>query len=1117
MLLYGVIMDNSAKIIDNNEITMSSALISALSNTDRVDIEVAFFYFSGWQLLAESLKDKQVRILVGTYIDPDAIPGLLTRIKQEGDTVDLSPYQPRTGQTSYSAKKQTYVKGFIELSNQSALFDNTESQGAYKVLEEKVANGTLEIKLTSKKAHGKVYILHNESEVKDVNNNHGFVFMGSSNFTFQGLLNQEEVNEKLSDEGVYERHTDRFEKKWADAENVEIATKENKDEFLKNIKEKLWVYARPSPYAVYVRVLHELFSYEEERIIKTPGEITNNKYFDLEYQTEAIKIAIDKLNKYNGLILADVVGLGKSIIASAVAYNVGLPVIIIAPPHLKEQWEDYQAEFKLPGARVYSSGKIQEVYDKYKDSNEPILIIVDEAHRYRNEDINDYRLLHHICNSHKDNKIVLLTATPFNNNPKDIFALVKLFQIPGSSTIRSVDNLSLRFRELIDRYKKLNTARINGKLEKEGINKEADEIAGELRRLIENVIVRRSRLDLKRITTYAEDLKRQNIVFSEVKPPKLLSYDLGDLFDLYNKTLSKLVENGVENGFVGARYKPTTYIKEDKRKDFLKEYGEYFDDKDLQTAQTNLAKFMRRLLVARFESSKDAFRSTLLKMLDSTNIVEQWWDILGKVPIMKKGAIPDPDTLLNTTDDEVSDGIDEQLAEKEIEKLETTPGLIAIEKEMFKDEFIEKVRQDKRVLKEIYDDWFAKDCPPQNDFDPKLDTVKDKLEEFLKENKKRKIIIFSTYADTVNYLYAELEKRGVKRIFKYTAKDTGQSAKVIIRKDFDAGVPEKEQNNDYDILITTDALSEGYNLHRAGIIINYDIPYNPTRVIQRIGRINRINKRVFDELHIYNCFPTMIGEKHIRIKEISTLKMRLINAVIGSDTKTLTDDEKLESFFKEQLEDADKDAEQETWDAKYKEDYNNAKKDKGVFDEALQILPRSRIVRTNSENPAVIAFGKKGVDSIFAVKRATDQLPVITSAAEALEYFKATVDEQSTKADVQYDEVFKLVRNTLFAKPPLLPSLGRRGDAIGVIELIETTVPQAKGYCKDLHNIIKKYDAVNEGDLKRIIRLDMSNSEDAYNELREIMPEHQITTIMNRVEQQENEGETVVLSEDIRL
>ena len=130
---------------------------------------------------------------------------------------------------------------------------------------------------------------------------------------------------------------------------------------------------------------------------------------------------------------------------------------------------------------------------------------------------------------------------------------------------------------------------------------------------------------------------------------------------------------------------------------------------------------------------------------------------------------------------------------------------------------------------------------------------------------------------------------------KYTSREN-KNVKKTIELNFDAGKKTDIQQNDYDVLAATDAISEGYNLHRAGTVFNYDIPYNPTRVIQRVGRINRINKKVFERLFIYNYFPTAIGEGETRAKEIATLKMAMINAIIGEDTKVLTGDIELKSF-----------------------------------------------------------------------------------------------------------------------------------------------------------------------------------------------------------------------------
>ena len=242
---------------------------------------------------------------------------------------------------------------------------------------------------------------------------------------------------------------------------------------------------------------------------------------------------------------------------------------------------------------------------------------------------------------------------------------------------------------------------------------------------------------------------------------------------------------------------------------------------------------------------------------------------------------------------------------------------------------------------------------------------------------------------------------------------------------------------------------------------------------------------------------------------------------MGSDTKTLTDDEQLQSFFKDEYEKAEKEAEFESWDAKYRQDYDQAKKDSQFFQEALNIKPRSRVIRENRSSPAIVAFGKKGDHSIFALKQ-LEKLTVVDSAS-ALRFFKAQKDEKGKEADKQYDEVFKLVRDLLFQKHPLPPIRGRRADALKVIQFIEKGLPRAKDYCRDLTQIIKKYDGINEGDLKSIAQLPLEDKmssekfETAFGDLKSIVSQHQIASINERASRLEGEYQTIVLSEDLRL
>ncbi|HMS23004.1 MAG TPA: helicase-related protein [Candidatus Levybacteria bacterium] len=1092
-------------LIDNKNQTLQEALKNALQSADSVDIAVGFFYFSGFQALFDQFKDKKIRILVGLEVDAQLIPQI-AQYSKDGDE-DLSRWQPRRPTTSRTALKLNYIDSFVGFMNDSDIFDKDKSNEVFDLYIEKIKNGTLEIKKTVEDYHGKFYLVHNKKDASQNGDFPGTLFMGSSNLTYRGLVGQGELNDSSREKGKFEEYKKEFENMWDNSQSISIADIGTKDEFIEAIKPRIWKFAVPSPYIIYLRVLHELFQQNEIESLKTPRSITNGAYSDLEYQIDAIKMVIDKLNKYDGVILADVVGLGKSIIAAAVSRNMDMKTVIISPPHLISQWEDYKEQFGIRGSKVFSSGKIPEVYERYRESNEPTLFILDEAHRYRNEDTGDYKLLHQIARGNPENKILLLTATPFNNDPKDVFALIKLFQTPGQATIRSVDNLSLRYRELIQRYKKLRREISKGIGEDE-VNREAKEIAAEQRRLIEPIIVRRSRLDLKYITRYSENLKEQGIEFAEVKGPELMEYDLGELYELYIETLS-LITRPENEGFIGARYKPTApeYMDDESRKKFIEKYKDEFDDvEDIQIAQSNLAKFMRRLLVMRFESSKDAFRSTLEKMIESNEKIESWWNEIGTVPIMKKGQIPDPN------DYNLEDGEDDDSLSEDLKLLREREGFLEIEKELLSEKFIIDVKHDTQLLKSIHDKWYKNS--QHADLDPKLDELVKNLNKFLTENPDRKIVLFSSYKDTVDYLERQLKQRGFSRVTKYTAAEGTESYKKIIRANFDASFPNEQQQNEYDVLVATDALSEGFNLHRAGIVINYDIPYNPTRVIQRVGRINRINRKVFDYLYVYNCFPTAVGEEETRVRSISTLKIKLINAVVGSDTKTLTSDEELLTFFKDEFDKAKQQDEQLSWDAKHREAYDKAIKSDIHMEEMLKLPRRSRIKRVDTGKKGVVVFGKKGSNSIFTYGASAEMVDVV-SAESALPYFQATEVDGGVSVDDSFTQEFNLAKEKLFGKHELPKIQGRRATAIHVLKVISDELPNSRDYCQDIISIVKTLDDISDGALKDISQINVRNIEEAYKRLQEIIPATYIRNVLTRANRSENEEELLLFAEQL--
>ena len=1096
-----------AALINNKSQTLEKALKNALPQAESVDILTGYFYFSGFAMLAEELKDKHIRILVGRSIDPNAISFLSAAIKSKPD-ISLDGFQDRMWYSlSKTQKRKLYTESFIQLYNKSALsdsFDSTDSQSMQLLFEKKLYDGTLEIRMTADDNHSKVYILKNKFEFSANGDSKGIVFMGSSNFTYSGLLGQGELNQRFSDNQDYDNYRKEFDNLWNDSNSIDIKTAGSNNFFIEEIERRLWIHSTPEPYKIFIRILHELYKQNGIQGIETPDNISEGKFVNLRYQLDAIQGAIDCIEKNNGVIIADVVGLGKSVIASAVARNLDIQrTFIIAPPHLLQQWKEYVQDFGIRGAIVESGGKIESLHNSYANSDRQTLFIIDEAHRYRNELTNDYQYLHQLTRSNVNNKVILLTATPYNNRPHDLFAMVKLFQTPSRSTIHSVDNLSFRFNELISKYRKLER---EGKKElTDHIKKELQKLSGDLRLLIDPIIIRRSRIDLKEIKEYAEDLKNQGISFPEVVGPELVEYELGSIRELYTNTLIKLTET--QNGFIGARYMSATYLID--RDVFIKKYSSFFDETDLQTAQRNLAQFMKRLLVMRFESSKYAFESTLQKMRKSLEIMIEWWH-KGYVPIMKKGELSDPNEI----------DIDALL--EEIERSENTPVdidaikriAVPVPSEMFYPEFIHDVKHDLKLLDSIYNEWFSMG---DIGFDPKQECIEKKISTLLAENNTRKIVIFSSFADTAEWVANNLRIHGFYRTLLYTGSSTTIS-RQIVTENFDASYESSKQKNDFDIIVATDALSEGFNLHRAGIVINYDIPFNPTRVVQRIGRINRINKRVYDKIYILNFFPTDIGAPITRIKNISTLKMLLINSIVGSDTKTLTPDEDLKSFFRKQYSEADPANNESSWDNEFRNIYNIVKHNSSLISEVMAIPERTRIVRTEQDFNLSISFAKRGNGILFALAEEGEKSARIVSAEQVLKFFKADKEEKSSAGDSRLDAKFEILRNKIKEPHPLPKVRGRRAEALKIIEFLKNKCTFEKDYLFDLYEVIKTFDDLSEGELKYIAQLSLNNGNlnETVNDLLNKFSPHYISVIKERAETIERTAEIIMFTEDLR-
>lgn len=784
-------------------------------DTKELNIIVGYFYLSGLYQLQEKLeKVDKIRIIVGMQVGKDVFD-LVQRAKNIANS------------------KDEYLDKVVEELSSGTYEDSPEKEKAIRKFIEWIRNGKLEIKYyPHSPLHAKVYIFRSKTGI-DL----GRVITGSSNFTISGLKENLEFNVELKNRADVEFAIDRFESLWN--ESVEIS-----EDIVKTVKEKTWLNDTISPYELYLKFLYEFlydqldYDKEDRFLFLPPG------FKKLQYQLEAVADAESKLKKHGGVFLSDVVGLGKTLIASMLAAKLQKKVLVFSPPHLIDYWEDTLREFRVP-AKVVSSGRLGNVSpEEFKDYS---IVIIDEAHRFRNEETKSYENLHLIC---KGKKVVLITATPYNNRPSDIKSQLLLFQNRYSSTIPGVTNLEEFFKRLEKKIKQ-----VDRKKNPEKFKKVLKECGREIRtKILRYVMVRRTRKEVEKF--FKEDLKAQGVSFPKVKPPKKVYYLLDKELDkLYDKTI-EIIKN-----LSYARYRPAIYLKTK-----LKENDPEF------LSQMNLSGLMKTLLLKRLESSFEAFRKSLDRFLKSHEKFLRMFEKRGGVYVSKEVDVYE--LLEEDNLDELLELVEEGKV-KEYSKEELSP------------DFYENLKSDTERIRILRNEWYRiKEDPKLNKF---LDLLNGKDSTL---GKAKKILIFTEFSETAEYLGRELKKNFGNCVLVYSSKSKPSVRKEIIAN-FDPNVKDKRDNVRF--LVTTDVLAEGVNLHRSNVIVNYDIPWNPTKVLQRVGRINRIGTS-FKEIYIYNFFPVGTTEKELGLEAAAVAKLQAFHEALGEDAKYLTEEEEVDAY-----------------------------------------------------------------------------------------------------------------------------------------------------------------------------------------------------------------------------
>lgn len=788
-------------------------------------------------------------------------------------------------------------------------------------------SGKLEIRIyTESPIHAKVYIMRKNMEI--VPDMYGSVITGSSNFSEAGLKNNLEFNVELKDSRDVDFALKKFEELWA--KGVDI-----KDSYIDTIEGRTWLKSDITPYELYLKTIYEYFK-EEINADKNAAieRLLPDGYMKLQYQLDAVTQAKKILDSYGGVFISDVVGLGKTYICALLAKSLkkGHNKLIICPPVLVDYWEEVMKEFDVV-ADVISLGKIDRIADNPQKLDRYEYVFVDEVHRFRNSDTDGYGYLHQIC---KDKKVILVSATPINNYSSDIENQIYLFQQKHNSTIiPNIKNLESFFAKM---NTELNKQKKGSKSYKEVLKRNSENIRDQVLR---SIMIRRTRKEI--IEYYEDDLNKQGLKFPKLGAPEQIIYTFDkNVDDVFGETIAAI------RTLQYSRYTPLLYLKDNKK------YA------SILISQQNMSGFMKAILVKRLESSFYAFKMTLSRFIDSYEKFISMYKT-GDIYVSKKVNVYD---LLDNGDD------------AKLMRLVDEEKVYHFKADAFKSTFLPALEYDLAIMKQLKEHW------DEITEDPKLDEFKKQLQtdSILQ---KSKIIIFTESKETAGYLRRNLEDIYGDRLTHFSG-ESSEYHKMDIEYSFNPKYEDLNKDK-YDILITTDVLAEGINLHRANVLINYDLPWNPTKIMQRGGRINRVGSK-HDNIYIYNFFPTSQTDMQLPMKDRIVTKLQLFHDTLGEDFKYLSDDEEVSShkLYDDLTKTPDEDDESMNPELAYLAEIRRVRDNEPELFEKVKKLPLKAktakiypVIKTDS----TITFIRKGaLKKFFITDKDTREISFMTAA-----------------------------------------------------------------------------------------------------------------------------------------
>ena len=875
-----------ARIFDNIEIKFTEALQGIITNVGvrRVDFCVGYFNLRGWNLVVNQIdnvpgdyvyegneqKFRCCRLLIGMHQPDRELVRLLYSAKKLPDANYVSQCKLAIAREF----KQQLLRGLPTQQDEWTL-----RRLSAQLKDEKVC-----VKLyLAEPLHAKLYLAHRP----DDNWNPVQAIMGSSNLTFSGLTKQGELNAEFGDSDNAKKLADWFDDRWNDRYCIDI-TKE-----LIEAIDHSWASNDPLlPYYIYLKTAYHLSADARSGIKEfTLTPEFQNELFD--FQQTAVKIAARHLNneKRGGAMIGDVVGLGKTITACAIAkiyeMTFASSTLIICPANLQEMWDKYRKKYDLK-ADIMSMAKPIDV----NNARYYRLIIVDESHNLRNSNGKRYQNIKALI-EHQDCKVLLLTATPYNKDFSDLASQLKLF-------ISEDNDLGIRPEEYI---RELGGDRAFLQKHSEVFIRsikafEKSPYADDWMELMKLFLVRRTRTFIKE--NYAKTDPKNGRKYLEFKDgrrnyfpdrvPKAIKFktEPGDQYSrLYSEDMIAFMEDlrlpryGL-SGYADAAKTAASSVTDKQLLDNLSRAGQ------------RMMGFCKSTFFKRIDSSGFSFLLTLYRHILRNAVFI--YAIENKLPLPIGDENNLPDTFVE--DEDINDIFTHDNDE---EDRMSGDGLIEIPTDM--KVYMEKAKEYYNILclknnvawlnstyfKRTLKTHLKQDCEKLiqmillcDKWNPSTDQKLNELEQLLnKTHGEEKVLVFTQYSDTANYIYRQLCKRGFEKIGRATGASANPTA-IVERFSPISNGEDVPTNEELRILVATDVLSEGQNLQDSHIIVNYDLPWAIIRLIQRAGRVDRIGQEA-EQIFCYSFFPAEKVEEIIKLRKRLNDRINENASIVGSD------------------------------------------------------------------------------------------------------------------------------------------------------------------------------------------------------------------------------------------